>query len=177
MMGWRASAGNLIALQYWAASEGVPDTLHNWLATSLRTTGWYTPPPPYSEPAYDTKTHGCRALALTISEPAYVHVTQAFLRTGTLTTIWQAINATPWCAGCQGGLYPVQLYDYIGGSVVAQAPYGGTAPPAPVFAYGESTQDQLLLDMWAALTAWVQTITLDLWQTAYNATAWASAVP
>ena len=27
-----------------------------------------------------------------------------------------AINSSPWCGGCQGGHYPVRLYDAIGGA-------------------------------------------------------------
>lgn len=63
--------------------------------------------------AYDTIDHGVAATVSFINGSFYANVRAAFQHDTGLQAIWQAINISPWCAGCQGGKYPIHLYNAI----------------------------------------------------------------
>lgn len=156
------SITNIRAMQLWAQSEGMPPSENNPLATSwdgyggvaINATG---------VKRYPTITDGVHATAATLALPAYNHIVTALVTTAGLVPIWQAINASPWCRGCQGGKYPVALYDALAGSVTGTSttqlhsttPMPVTVPPisnppfpAPVIENVQTT--------WAVLDFWVQ---------------------
>jgi len=125
---------NLDALALWAQSEGTPAGWYNWLATTepgyggrdVNTAG---------VKAYPSRSEGVAATAATLHLGYYVQVVAALRAGNSLQRIWQAVNSSPWCAHCQGGRYPVALYDHLG----TPPPGTGVPPPAPPPAAGGST--------------------------------------
>lgn len=107
------TAVNLDALSWWAESEGTPASWNNWLATTL---GGYGGRDVNSAgvKAYPTLDDGIAATAATLRGGAYFRVVDALKAGNSLTAIWDAVNASPWCYGCQAGHYPVVLYDHLG---------------------------------------------------------------
>lgn len=128
---------NLASLTLWAASEGMPPEAHNWLATSLKLAPWHYRVP-YSEPFYATTAQGVeatwRSLHLTPGA-GYAAIIAAFVGHHGATAIWQAVNASKWCAGCTAGRYPGALRAAIdAGNVLgaaARTPAGATYPAPP----------------------------------------------
>lgn len=123
------------ALLAWADSEGVPDWYHNWLATSLCTTGCQPARTGYSEPYYPTFTDGVRALSKTLQETRYTAVVAALQAGNSMTRIWNAVNQSPWCNGCQTGKYPAVLYEEITATnpvTPLPPPAAGPAPAPPL---------------------------------------------
>lgn len=119
---------NVDALEWWAASEGMPDWENNWLATTI---GGYGGVVVNSAGVkrYPTVADGVAATAATLAYGAYANVVRA-LRTGTsLEEIWSAINSSPWCSRCQNGLYPVVLFDNLHAVPPPGPPPNYTAPP------------------------------------------------
>jgi len=59
------------------------------------------------------------------------------LKYGDMETVWIAVNESPWCKGCQGGLYPIALHSYLTGhgskppTPPPPSSGGGTPPPKP----------------------------------------------
>jgi hypothetical protein len=88
--------------------------------------------------AYDTIDHGVAATVSFIHGSYYGKVIAAFQTDAGLLAIWQAINASPWCAGCQDGKYPIDLYN---------ACHGGPTPPPPAPTPSED-------DMGSQIAAW-----------------------
>ncbi len=93
---------NLIALNYWAASENTPASQNNWLAlgdSSSHIT------------SYASMDQGVQATAKQLQSPdfGYPQIVAALRRGNSLAAIWGAINASQWCSGCQGGKYPTVL--------------------------------------------------------------------
>lgn len=107
------SNNNVDALTYWAESEGMPPSDNNWLATTCSCCGGHDVNS-VGVKAYPTESDGVEATWLTLQGGAYVNVVKAFRDDAGLAHIWAAVNASPWCGGCQGGKYPVALYDAIG---------------------------------------------------------------
>lgn len=95
---------NLLALALWARAEGMPPSENNPLATTLRGPRSRTVNSSGVQ-SYATAAEGAHAIASTLLGGAYGGVRTA-LRVGSLHDIWAAVNASPWCAGCQGGGYP-----------------------------------------------------------------------
>lgn len=60
--------------------------------------------------AYDTIEHGVAATVAFMGGSNSADIVAAFRADAGLQAIWQAINSSPWCSGCQGGLYPVELW-------------------------------------------------------------------
>lgn len=120
-MGAPANNVTVTALQLWAQSEGTPDSWNNWLATTLNCCGC-SPVNSAGVCAYPTESDGVSATWQTLQGGAYGDVVAAFQAGTSLASIWSAINASPWCSGCQNGDYPIALYDYL---------QGKTGPPAP----------------------------------------------
>lgn len=101
----------------------MPAAAYNWLATS---TSWPgdSRHQPYTEPFRRDFATGVAATVSFLHGSYYVHVVAAFRGDHGPRAIWQAVNASPWCAGCQNGRYPIDLYDYLAGTA-------GGLPPQP----------------------------------------------
>jgi hypothetical protein len=56
----------------------------------------------------------------------YTAIVRAFQQNSGLAAIYQAINASPWCKGCQNGSYPVDLSKVVGGGSQSINPAVGT---------------------------------------------------
>jgi len=119
-MGAPDSNASTTALQLWAQSEGVPASWNNWLATTEDGYGGVIVNSAGVK-AYPTETDGVDATYATLQGSAYNGVLDAFRGNEGAQEIWDAVNGSPWCGGCQAGLYPVALYDYLQGK-------GGVAP-------------------------------------------------
>ena len=123
----------LEALLLWAQSEGTPDSWNNPLATTLDCCGG-TNVNSAGVKAYPTVNDGTAATWRTLQGSGYAAVRKAIRDNDSWSDIWSAVNASPWCSGCQSGLYPVALYDAIkaGGHIPAPPPGGsGGGNPAP----------------------------------------------
>lgn len=136
---------NLDALGWWAQSEGTPSWWHNWLATTQPGYGG-TDVNSAGVKAYPTLDDGIAATVATLSGSAYSRVVQALRAGNSLTAIFDAVNASPWCYGCQAGHYPVVLYDHLGTSLPAGGgkpppPRAGSGPPPEQYAAGEAYDD------------------------------------
>jgi hypothetical protein len=134
-MGAPANNRTIGAMQYWAASEGMNPAYNNPLATTEPGYGGYTVNN-VGVRAYPTEADGVAATWATLQNGYYNGVVAAFRRDAPWAQIWQAINQTPWCGGCQNGRYPVALYDALGGNPAPigelhPAQFGGTniSPP------------------------------------------------
>jgi hypothetical protein len=120
---------NLNALQWWAESEGTPPEWNNWLATTRNCCGGVPASPNNVPPVrkYPTVEDGVEATRQTIMLPYYPEALVA-LRAGTsYRAIWEGINASPWCANCQSGKYPIVLYQHMNDPVPTEP---SPEPPA-----------------------------------------------
>jgi Putative peptidoglycan binding domain len=126
-IGAAATANKITALSLWAQSEGTPASWNNWLATTLDGYGGIDVNSDGVK-AYPTETDGVDATAATLQGGAYSGVIAAFRGSGNYDAIWSAINASPWCAHCQNGQYPVALYDYINGPSSTSQPASSGYP-------------------------------------------------
>lgn len=120
LIGAPDTTANHLALSWWAASEGTDWNRNNWLATTLKTdpqgnqiptAGIIAPNGGNPVPAYPTSDIGAHATAWTIQ--AYPAIVGAFRNGNDLAGVYRAINSSSWCSGCQGGRYPVQLYQAV----------------------------------------------------------------
>lgn len=156
---------NWLALTLWAASEGLPAWYHNWLATFLETTGWQPARTGFTPPYYPSRQDGIDATVLTIKQSNMAGILAALRAGNDLGAIWRAINQSTWCRGCQTGKYPVQLYDQVVASQVP-TPTGGAIPPvARAPGITATPAGQLVYDLFATLTRWVQTIVEPIYAT------------
>jgi len=119
-MGAPDSNASQVSLQLWAQSEGVPASWNNWLATTIDGWGGVSQNSDGVK-AYPTEADGVDAIYATLQGSAYQAVIDAFVGNEGGQEIWDAVNGSPWCAGCQNDQYPVALYDYLQGK-------GGIAP-------------------------------------------------
>jgi hypothetical protein len=154
-MGWPHTAVNERALLLWAASEGLPDNANNWLAESTPYPGSYPPPAPYSVPFYYEMQSGVDAIGQFLEGSNYADVRAKFQQGTSLLDIYFAIRDSKWCSGCQGGNYPIQLWQAVSADIPS-APF----PPPPSFAdpsiFGQSFYDQLMIQWWKELAQWVE---------------------
>jgi hypothetical protein len=111
---------NRAALQEWAESEGMPASANNPLAASDKIAGW-TPTPGFSEPTYPSIEAAASLYASKFQTLTYDAIGFALREGNDLNTIYEAINQSPWCSGCQGGHYPIVIYQQLFG--------GAGAPP------------------------------------------------
>src|SRR3974390_2030429 len=112
-LGAPQSNTNLYALNLWAASEGTPSYIKNWLATTLVCCGGSQ----YISSGvqqYPTVADGVEATYLTLVGGGYSKVVAEFQVGTSLYGIWDAINSSPWCSGCQKGHYPIAWYNALG---------------------------------------------------------------
>jgi len=115
-MGAPLTDGNLQALAFWNQSEGMGGT-NNPLAISGKYPGATTcltqcdgSSPVY---AYDTIDNGVAATNAFLQGSYYTGVVKAFQQDAGITSIWQSINNSPWCTGCEGGKYPSVLFSAL----------------------------------------------------------------
>ena len=115
-MGAPLTTGNLQALAFWNQSEGMGGT-NNPLAISGKYPGATTcltqcnsSSPVY---AYDTIDNGVAATNAFLQGSYYTGVVKAFQQDAGITGIWQSINNSPWCTGCEGGKYPGVLFSAL----------------------------------------------------------------
>lgn len=120
------------AIAAWAQSEGMPGWTNNPLACGTKWPGSHT----YNGTgvqSYGTASDGVAATAWSLDHDPYTPIARALRAEATLVTIYQAVNASPWCSRCQGGHYPVDLWSLAG------QPGGGT-PALPVQPSGAAPQ-------------------------------------
>lgn len=135
-MGAPVTPANLKALELWHTSEGTNPSTYNWLAISDGANRWPhgaclaqcgSSSPIY---AFPSQAVGVQATAAFLRGSYYTAVVDAFRNNAGLAGIFQAINASPWCRGCQSGRYPNALYQGINGPL-ALNPDAGTGPSSP----------------------------------------------
>jgi hypothetical protein len=107
------------SLTLWAHSEGVAPTCHNHLAATDRLIG-DRPGPASAVFCYPSEGAMIALYADKLRSGLYQGIYDALRRGAQYAAIWKAINASPWCRGCQGGHYPTALYS---------AAFGDVAPP------------------------------------------------
>lgn len=126
-LGAPCSANNLLALNLWAQSEG--SVTNNALATSGQGAGATkcvaqcgSTSPIYE---YATEADGVAQMAQFLKGGYYTAIVRAFQQDAGLAAIYQAINSSPWCKGCQNGQYPVVLAKQVGGAAQQVNPNTG----------------------------------------------------
>ncbi len=131
LAGWGApgSPTNVEALTLWAQGEGTTDD-NNPLAISGKFAGCTrclaqcdTPSPVF---AYVTMAAGIAATVAFTEGSNSAGIVQAFREDAGLAAIFEAINRSGWCAGCQGGRYPEPLW-----AAVQEAPPAPAPNPQP----------------------------------------------
>ncbi len=122
----------LEALNLWAQSEG--SVTNNPLATSGKGPGATkcvaqcgSSSPIYE---YDTVSDGVAQMAKFLQGSNYTRIVKALVGNADLASIYQAINGSKWCAGCQSGHYPVDLFTAVGGGSAAISGTVGTGTSA-----------------------------------------------
>lgn len=135
--GWPATTANLIGLNLWAKSEGMPATENNPLAITNPNQEFGPDSGTVNSNGvvrFDSLQGGVDATSAFLDAPSYAGIDAAFKQGGSLTAIYTAINASPWCRGCTGGRYPAALAQYAGGGSVALGSipifHGGSASGA-----------------------------------------------
>jgi len=126
-LGATETSTNRVALEEWAQSEGMPASAHNPLAASDHISGWQ-PTPGYSEPTYPSDDAAARLYATKFQSAQYVKIGFTLELGNDLNAIYDAINQSPWCSGCQGGHYPIVIYNTLHGTTTPVAPPRSTAP-------------------------------------------------
>lgn len=118
-LGAPATGVNLYGLSLWAQSEGVVSS-NNYLAVCCIAAGSSgviaqngTTAPIYG---YASEDDGVAANAQFIQENT-PGIQQVLQQGNSLTGLWQAINQSGWCKGCQSGHYPVDLYNALSGPI------------------------------------------------------------
>ena len=145
------SQHTLDALLYWADSEGVPESWNNPLATTYSGYGG-ADVNSAGVKSYPTEQDGIDATYATLQGGGYSAVVKAIRGNASWSDIWSAVNASPWCGGCQGGKYPVALYDAIqsgGGTPPVSA--GGGAPSGGAPSETPASVDPGVLAGWSNL--------------------------
>jgi hypothetical protein len=131
-LGAPASQNNLTALNLWAQSEG--SVTNNPLATSGKGAGATTCVAQCgsSSPIYEyaTEADGVAQMAGFLKGSYYTAVVRAFAQDAGLAAIYQAINSSGWCKGCQNGQYPIDLAKAAGGGTAATSPTVGSGQAA-----------------------------------------------
>jgi len=143
-MGWPDDPAVSLALDLWSLSEDktykMQSKCHNYIAII-----WPgSPLPPWNSFACGKSVCHVQCYA---SESAGVAATVRFLQQsdfslldtemhepfwkGKLEKIFYRINGAPFCSGCQGGKYPIALYDYLAGHIRTQ-PSNVLVPGKPI---------------------------------------------
>lgn len=117
-LGGQANGDNVLALTLWAQAEGAPDWRNNWLNTTMPGYGGVSVNS-VGVRAYPTFAKGVAATVATLKQPLMSGIAYALSSGLDLDVIYHAINSSKWCGGCQGGRYPVTIYNYLQGMGVA----------------------------------------------------------
>lgn len=103
------TSNNIAALSMWAQSEAMPGWTYNWLAATQPVSGAKE----YNGSGvkvYPTADAGITATVHTLLLPPYAPIVRALKGKASLAALFDAINTSPWCAGCDGGRYPAVLW-------------------------------------------------------------------
>lgn len=127
-LGAPASTANLQALNFWAQSEG--SVTNNPLATSGKGAGATKcvaqcggGSPIYE---YATEAEGVAQMAQFMRGSNSATIVAALKKDAGLSAIYQAVNQSGWCKGCQGGDYPEALASAAGGKAPGTSASVGT---------------------------------------------------
>lgn len=155
MADWRAqlltkleapqSASNLAALAAWAQSEGMPAAANNPLAAEDAITG-AVPTPGFSAPSYPSVSAMVDLYYHKLTSLTYAGIGLALVAGDDMALVYKEINSSPWCSGCQGGHYPIVLYEELYGFQIV--------PPTPPSPHG--TGPSLALPNNELTRAWMQ---------------------
>lgn len=134
LIGGPYDGNTLTALTLWADSEGTPDSWNNPLATTEPGFGGYDVNSAGVK-AYPSEQAGAEATKATLDYGAYSAVVRAIRDNASWYSIWSAVNQSPWCGGCQGGRYPIALYDALGreGHIPPPPRPSPPGPPSPPY--------------------------------------------
>lgn len=123
------------AMRAWADSEGIPDNKFNPWATTVKEG---SAPSTNSDGVkkYKDEAQGVEAMKDTLNGHNSKDIKAALVAGDSLDDIYAAINASPWCANCQNGRYPVDLWKLLGHKPHRRSP--GTEPVSAEIAQGES---------------------------------------
>lgn len=135
--GWPQSAINEYALSLWADSEGMSTFANNPLAATDHLPGSTPYPPSPIVQVYISLDQAAQLYVNKFNSSTYGDIGTALAQGDDLEAIYIAVNDSPWCGGCQGGHYPVDLYNAVYGSVAPPK----SAPPVqpPVVVQGTTT--------------------------------------
>lgn len=136
-LGFSVNAVVYWGLIWWHESEGTPDSWHNPMATTYACCGGVNVNSAGVK-KYPTWDAGMLATAHTLRLSYYTDVVRELKQGNSLLQLWKAINASPWCKGCQGGTYPTVIYKNLGAS----------APPVPGGQGGGTVQGPTLEQQW-----------------------------
>jgi hypothetical protein len=143
-MGWPDIPSNSLALDLWSLSEDstykMQSNCHNYIAII-----WPDGNRPYWNSfkcgsgvchvqCYATEDEGVHATMRFLEQSSYSILDEAMLEAewkGKLEKIFYAINGGAFCSGCQGGKYPIRLYDYLSGHIRNQ-PSNVLIPGKPI---------------------------------------------
>ena len=123
---------SLLALNLWAQSEG--SVTNNPLATSGQGKGAVncvaqcgSSSPIYE---YDNEADGVAQMGRFLQGSYYTKIVSALVGNASLSDIYGAINSSSWCKGCQGGQYPIDLSQAVGGKATGVSSTVGTGGTA-----------------------------------------------
>ena len=114
------SENNVRAVELWAASEGTPPEWNNPLATTHDGFGG-NPVNQAGVRAYPSEQEGVAATVATLNNGLYGPVLDALRKDAGLAAVFAAVNQSAWCSGCQGGHYPVQLWQAVNATAAPNA--------------------------------------------------------
>jgi hypothetical protein len=117
-----ANQTNLTALGAWAASEGMPIFTNNPLAATTSAPGATPYPKAPIVKVYLSVEQAADVYAGMLNSSLYRPIRDALRASEDYQAIFEAINASPWCGGCQGGKYPIGLWSIVFGNVSPQPP-------------------------------------------------------
>lgn len=129
ILGAPSTGVNLEALHYWAVSEGMPTSYNNWLATTQNGFGGRVVNS-VGVKAYPSVEDGAAATVKTLSNGHYPAIIEQLRYGKSIVQLYAAINDSPWCGGCQGGHYPIALFNFVE-KVLHGGPPPSTHPVAP----------------------------------------------
>src|SRR6266850_7900853 len=99
------TSSNLIGLEQWAASEGMPASANNPLAATDTATG-STPFNSFGVQKYPNVATAVAVYKRKLQSITYALIGAELQIGNSLDRLYQRINESPWCGGCQGGHYP-----------------------------------------------------------------------
>lgn len=139
------------AMSAWASSEGMPLYANNPLATTDGFVGsreWNS----LGVKLYPSVAAMVDVYHMKFTSSLYKDIGAALKRGTSYQEIWQAVNNSPWCSGCQGGKYPIGIYNLIGGVVQKPLPVVPVQPPIPT----ATVQPATAKNAWAGMMSAIQ---------------------